>query len=674
MELPVWLSAELTTRRGRWLSALVWILVALLAWTSGLYREARELTFDKMQVLHWHLFGRDSSDQPNVWVIAIDDASIAVAGSWPYPRVDLADLIDRAANEGAAVLGLDIFLLDSSTDPLADVNLIGAVGLAGNLVLAHTLAESAPEFAEAQSLLSIEINNGSETFVDQLLPSSWILAPNFGVVDEFAAGHGFINDDWIHDRLLRRIPAFVRHEQFIYPALALEMIRVYAGADRYDVRTHDGGLRTIDLKRQRELIRLHVDDQAIFRPRLRPSDESRIISALNFRENPTSYPISGDIVLIGVTALGVDDTAWTAFGEVPGVEIHAQIVESILAGDGWQRPVYTAYVEVVLGVLAMVVMLVLVPAMTMLQAFFLLAGLSLAVLVMTMTVMEIGQLLIDPLAMIGSAATVVLTLHGLRLIVERQRRQAVEKARLALETQLEVARDIQNSILVRPDRVDGLPNSIKIDAKLVQSNFVGGDFFDLFMIDDQHLFMIVADVSGKGWPSAFFMAIAKAFIQSCAMAGHRSPAEIASRAEREIMRNNPQDLFVTAILSILNVRTGVLKVCNAGHPPPILIGEGRAASSLSTIDAPPIGMVPGFEFQSSQHQLQNGDTLLLFTDGLADLTDKGCGDSMGDLRQFIDRQRDGRTGMLSAATMVEHAVGQHSHAEDDITLLMARFG
>ena len=148
---------------------------------------------------------------------------------------------------------------------------------------------------------------------------------------------------------------------------------------------------------------------------------------------------------------------------------------------------------------------------------------------------------------------------------------------------------------------------------------VGGDFYDFFMIDQTHLAIVIADVSGKGVPAALFMVIAKTIIRNQAQSS-LSPAEIFTRANAQLCENNGEGLFVTAYLGILDLHTGVLTYANAGHNPPLIQQNNGGFEWLKLRPGFVLAGMEGMRYKEFQVTLQPGDSLFLYTDGVTEAT------------------------------------------------------
>ena len=197
--------------------------------------------------------------------------------------------------------------------------------------------------------------------------------------------------------------------------------------------------------------------------------------------------------------------------------------------------------------------------------------------------------------------------------------ESISAEKHRIESELDMAKRIQLSMMPSvfppyPDR-----NEFEIYASVEPAREVGGDFYDFFLIDKDHLCMVMADVSGKGVPAALFMMGSKIVIKNSAMLMN-SPAKILTRANESICENNEQDMFLTVWLGILELSTGKLVAANAGHEYPALM---RAGEKFEIIKSKHGFVIGGFEdaiYMDYELQLEPGDKLFLYTDGLPEAT------------------------------------------------------
>ena len=226
-------------------------------------------------------------------------------------------------------------------------------------------------------------------------------------------------------------------------------------------------------------------------------------------------------------------------------------------------------------------------------------------------------------------ATKPIDLDDLSVTIEKAIAQIAYIKRMELEhKQLEgikddlaVASQIQLSILPRifppfPDCTDKLD----IAASMHAAKDVGGDFYDFFRIDDDHIGFVMADVSGKGIPAAIFMAVSRTVIRTTAIQG-MSPGACIARSNTLIAKESSNGMFVTVFYGIYNVKTGEITYCNAGHNSPFILKENGKVEELPMSTNLIVGIMEGFEFEEGRCQLEQGDTLFTYTDGVSEAMD-----------------------------------------------------
>ena len=211
--------------------------------------------------------------------------------------------------------------------------------------------------------------------------------------------------------------------------------------------------------------------------------------------------------------------------------------------------------------------------------------------------------------------------------------ETITSERERIRTELDLASRIQNSTL--PSEFPPFPERREFDifASMDPAKEVGGDFFNFFMVDDDHLAFLIADVSGKGIPAALFMMVCNIFIQNAAQ-GKLSPAEALEQVNDEICKRNPQEMFVSVWLAVLEISTGKVTATNAGHEYPAIYTPGKGYELLKDKHGFVIGGMEGVRYKDYEVQLEKGSKLFVYTDGLAEATDKE--NNMFGIERMID--------------------------------------
>jgi sigma-B regulation protein RsbU (phosphoserine phosphatase) len=272
----------------------------------------------------------------------------------------------------------------------------------------------------------------------------------------------------------------------------------------------------------------------------------------------------------------------------------------------------------------------------------------------------------------GSIGGLVGITADITQIKELERELAIANERMS--TELNFARDIQISMLplmfpAFPDRKE-----VSVSAALESAREVGGDFYDFYFLDDDHLAFIVGDVSGKGAPGALMMAVSKTLIKSRA-ADDSEPASILTHVNDELSEDNVSSMFVTVFLAVLNVRTGEMVYTNAGHNPPYIRRKDGSIQKIDAFHGPVIGAMPGMPYGQDRDKLNEGDVILVYSDGVTEAFNKEE-ELFSEVRleellksQSLDSDANVVVGTQEA---LREYVGQ-AEQSDDITLLAVQF-
>ena len=241
----------------------------------------------------------------------------------------------------------------------------------------------------------------------------------------------------------------------------------------------------------------------------------------------------------------------------------------------------------------------------------------------------------------------------------------------SIKGDLAVAREIQLAILPRifppfPENT----SQLDIAASMNAAKDVGGDFYDFFRIDEDHIGFVIADVSGKGVPAAIFMAVSRTLIRATGIRG-AGAAECMTYSNNLLAKEAVNSMFVTVFYGIYNIQTGEVTYANAGHNPPYLMKANGTIEQLPLSKDIVAGAIDEYEFSDEKLQLEHGDTLLLYTDGVTEATDKDYAEygegrletllkqqTKADCQQIIDKVKED----------VKAFVGD-AEQSDDITLL-----
>ena len=675
------------------------------------FRAGRLVLFDGYQKLH----PRQPQSAP-VTIVAIDEASLTQLGQWPWPRNRTAALINAIATHQPAAIGLDIYMPEADqTSPARVADNLPP----GNAELAQALRGlPSHETQLAQALRAAPTVLGAAGFDFQTLSSSaglrtqplavsggtdplahvrnypWVLA-SLPELQAAASGQALLSVD-MTGGVVRRMPLVMAVNGQLVPGLALEMLRVATGSSAIAVAMSPRGLSSVTVADLTVPTQASGDIWLHFAKA--SSGAARYVSAsavLAGQADPDL--LAGKLVLIGLTGQGLSDQRFTPLGEmVPGIDIQAQSIEALFDGRMVLRPWWMKWLETLLvgligGVLIWRMARAHAPQQDAalqtlpLRALLLMLSLTLVALAAGVAAFVYGAQLFDAasavIILVGVLASLVLSAmiaisRRNALMAQEQQRMREEAAVAAGERS--AAWRIQLGSLPKPDVLLASEKRLDLATLLEPAKDVGGDLYDFFMIDAKRLGFVIGDVSGKGLPASLFMAVTQTLTRSIAKHVDAGPGVVAELANNELASVNPEALFVTMLIGVLDLETGLLTLVNAGHDSPWLI---HSDSSMTHLDSPPdaggppICMVDDFPYLAQQAQLIPGDALLMYTDGITEAMNAGNEIYGGERLEKALHQ----AGTLSAQALIERVrvdVGLHvgtAEASDDMTLLVIRW-
>lgn len=692
--LPASARALLRRRAAMVLMAIVLLVGALLQTVAS---DAGNALFDLWQ----RLAPRERQSAPVV-IISLDEASLQRYGAWPWPRSLTARLLGQIAEFDPAVVGVDLLFADD--DPLAPqrvAQLIDGLSPTAAQALA-TLPDG--DAALAKVLAAAPFVLGRAGVTTDPVPAGGFMLPmrvtgqpdlsglktfpgllrSVAVIEAAAPAQGLVSAS-IDAGMVRRMPMLFSVGDNTLPALSTAMLALVQGVPALSL-TGAGAdsLRQLGLGQ----LSLPVDSNGHAWLRFSRHEPSRFVSAADLLDGKVPRDaLEHKLVLVGFAAHGLQDTVATPVGErMPGVELHAQLLENVFDGELLRRPAGARWLEWLLAIAAAGLVVLATPVLSPLRAWALALALLAGALAASFFALQ-GGIMIDVLpALLTLMLSFGVTL-GLSLAQAQQQRRLLDaelarqrEAALLQEGEFDAARRVQLGML--PD-AGALPADARFDlaAKMVAAHQVGGDLYDFFRVGEHHLVFLIGDVSGKGLAASIFMALSKALCKSLALRGGASacplPGELLTQANAEIGRDNPEMLFVTALAGLLDLNSGALVWSRAGHDVPYLLpGDGSALQQLDPAGGPPLCVVDEQQFDDVRRQLQPGDTLVISTDGILEAQDS-AGRFYGrtGLEASLARARSANSVAAMVDLVLADTLAFTGDAEpaDDATLLVLRW-
>ncbi len=574
-----------------------------------------------------------------VTIVAVDEDSLAALGQWPWPRSRIAALLNAIGEHKPAAIGIDILfsepdrlspdMADWRNEAPGEVQQWLSKRPSNDAVLAATLKKlpvvlgiAGMESSSPQGRLTFSKQTGPGA-ASKLRPYPGLLR-SLDQIDAAAAGHGILSADPDRDGVVRRAPLVARAGAALIPSLEVEMLRIAVGANWFTLSGDDEGAKTVAVG---DLV-LPVHAEGTLWIHYGPHDPARFVSSASVLDGTVDPAmLKSKLVLLGVTGLGlIDYPATPVVSRMPGVEIRAQILESIFDNNLLSRPYWAGWAEAGLTFLFCGFLTLTVPVVRpRLTPFLWLAGGGL-VAASGFAAFGFGALLFDVAIPWLSGSLIFLVLLAATL-AEADYQRLLYKRDLELQREreamfageLEAARRIQMGILPNARLIMDPQQRVDIAALLVPAREVGGDFYDLFLMDSgDRLFFLVADVAGKGIPASLFMALGKSLYKSAVLRRRKDISLVMSEANAEISRDNPEQMFITCLAAILDLTNGKLSVCNAGHDAPLLKAPGKPSAFWHGAGGPPMCVIDDFTYPGEVCDLAPGTAIIMFTDGVTE--------------------------------------------------------
>lgn len=654
----------------------------------------REALFDQYQ----RTMPRARDSEP-VIVVGIDSQSLVKYGQWPWSRDIVAQLVDRVQAGRPLAIGIDIVfserdryspallgaripgLSQNDLAALPDPDKLLAKALAGppTILAIVGLSKPLPGSTQPARPLPEFIQN---TRLTQAVPQYLGALTSLPTLEMAAAGEGMINaspsvlQSNSEHGVLRQVPTFAFINQLPFLSLPLEMVRLALG---------EGG-QVVPENGPHGMSAIRIGDY-----RLPTQANGELL--LHFGRASSNYYLSAaDVlagvhppelfasrfVIIGFNSTGQQDRIVTPLGEsLPGVDIHAQVVESLLSGQALKRPYWMPYAEMATLLLGGLILIATTPVLRPRYAVFSFGALSLLIVAGGYLAFYVGEWVFDGSSQALLLSPVFISLLGNTLVAADARRKNAElqlqnsrEEAARISGELDAARRIQMGLLPNPATIFAGEQRFAIGALLEPASAIGGDYYDCFMLDEQRLCLAIGDVSGKGVPASLFMAISKTLTGTLT----RRQTDLGSAVRElgnELSWNNSEYLFVTAFIAILNVNSGAMEYVCAGHDAPLVLHDGALTRIDTTQSGPPLCAADDYFYVADRLQLEPGDRICLFTDGCTEAWD---GSNMFGMKGLQAAFLASRTSNIQTATCelrdsVRHFEAGHPPS-DDLTILL----
>ena len=563
-----------------------------------------------------------------VTIIDIDEKSIAKIGQFPWRRDIYSKILYNLNQHNPSAIAFDIVFseqdkqnpkdlliqLQKETDRLIDVevpntNQIFIDSLSKSKVILPILGEANDSYIINNSKPKLRVlakGNDPRDYIYKYKNKITSLEE----INEAASGIGSISLIPSIDGIIRKLPVLYNIDNSIWPSIALETVRVATQQKNVLVKTNDYGIEFIKTRKNT----IPSDQNAVINIKYRHFNKDNYISAIDvINDDFDKKRIENKIVLIGSSAQALFDIVKTADGKVvPGVQIHAHIIDNILNNESIIKNLYTQIAENIIFIL-LILLLVFIP-MKIKPKFSIIFFIGTIIFVNLISIIIYQfNFYLDSLFSSITATVIFMTSLYFKYLDENMIAIENDKKQSILKKEREIAGEVQKKLF---------PNNKKIEqyifAKNTPAKDVSGDYYDYYQINDNEIYFILGDVTGKGIKAGILMANAAAVFRSLAKM-NSSVAKTALYINNQVKDSSYQSMFITAILGRVNLEKKEMEFINMGHEPMMVLDENFNFEYVKST-LPPSGLMAVKDesfFKTTTMDISN-KTILIYTDGVTE--------------------------------------------------------
>ena len=614
----------------RYLNYIIFFILLILLITikiinPSFIKSISNLSFD----LYQKVFTLEKKDT-DVVIIDIDEDSLGKFGQFPWSRSVFAKILDQLNISNPKAIGFDIFFAEkdkqSPEEIIKSYNLIPSdmVDLqklkSHDEVFAEKLKESKSIIAVLGSNVPSHSNYDRKAKAKFLSkggdPKQFTYSYPYSIgslqsLEENVKGLGSISFLDQSDGIIRSLPLLVRFNEKLYPTMGLEMVRVGSKQKNIYVELNEVGIKRISARPHK----IKSDPNGIIWIKYKKSLKEQFISASKVYDGEFKKDFfENKYVLIGASAQGLFDLVKTPLGvTIPGVEVHANVIENILDQSYLLRNPNTYIFELLFSIIVALITFVLSQKIKPKYSLSIFFGNILAIIIIGFSIYKFRSELVDISYPIFIVTLTFLTGLYFRFIEENKLALANLQKEAKLLKERELAAGVQKSLF--PD-ISKFENFIY--AKNVPARDVSGDYFDVVRSTPEEYFFTLADVSGKGIKAGMYMAKASSIFRT--LTNLKYPIEkVVFGVNNELVEAKFKGMFVTAVFGKLNIKTGELVFINAGHESILTFDQNKNYEYIKS-EMPPIGIVKYFtESMVKSNTINMKDkTLVVYTDGVTE--------------------------------------------------------
>ena len=564
----------------------------------------------------------------DVTIVDIDEKSIAKVGQFPWRRDIYSKILYNLNQHSPRAIAFDIVFSEEDRQNPQDL-------------LSQLQKES-------DQLINVEVPNTNKIFIDSLKQSKVVLPilgepkdnfvknnskPKLRVIakgdnpknfiykyknkitsleeiNNAASGIGSISLIPNIDGIIRNVPVLYNIDNRIWPSLALETVRVATGQKNLLVKSNKNGIELIKTRKNT----IPSDQNGVINIKFKKFDKENYISAIDVINNDFDQKrVENKIILVGSSAQALFDIVKISNGKiVPGVEIHAHIIDNILKNESIFKNIYTQLAENIIF-LILVIFLILIPIKIKPKFSIIFFVGSIFVINLSSIIIYQFNFYLDSLFSSIAGTLVFMTSLYFRYLEENSIAIENEKKQSILKKEREIAGEVQKKLFPINKKIEKY-----IFAQNTPAKDVSGDYYDYYQMNDNEIYFILGDVTGKGIKAGILMANAAAVFRSLAKMSS-SVAKTALYMNNQVKDSSYQSMFITVILGRINLKKKEMEFINMGHEPMMVLDQNFNFEYVKST-LPPMGLmsVKDESFFKTTTMDISDKTILIYTDGVTE--------------------------------------------------------
>ena len=564
----------------------------------------------------------------DVTIVDIDEKSIAKVGQFPWRRDIYSKILYNLNQHSPRAIAFDIVFSEEDRQNPQDL-------------LSQLQKES-------DQLINVEVPNTNKIFIDSLKQSKVVLPilgepkdnfvknnskPKLRVIakgdnpknfiykyknkitsleeiNNAASGIGSISLIPNIDGIIRNVPVLYNIDNRIWPSLALETVRIATGQKNLLVKSNKNGIELIKTRKNT----IPSDQNGVINIKFKKFNKENYISAIDVINNDFDQKrVENKIILVGSSAQALFDIVKISNGKiVPGVEIHAHIIDNILKNESIFKNIYTQLAENIIF-LILVIFLILIPIKIKPKFSIIFFVGSIFVINLSSIIIYQFNFYLDSLFSSIAGTLVFMTSLYFRYLEENSIAIENEKKQSILKKEREIAGEVQKKLFPINKKIEKY-----IFAQNTPAKDVSGDYYDYYQMNDNEIYFILGDVTGKGIKAGILMANAAAVFRSLAKMSS-SVAKTALYMNNQVKDSSYQSMFITVILGRINLEKKEMEFINMGHEPMMVLDQNFNFEYVKST-LPPMGLmsVKDESFFKTTTMDISDKTILIYTDGVTE--------------------------------------------------------